>query len=317
MHYYKVYGSKLLSSPKYKILLSSERGFYHDLMALCHNKKDNDRGKLMVCTGNPMTLKDISVNLGVPIISCKKWMDKLINIGLVSFENNYYSIVNFKNLQTTTTYSDDYIKIKKFYEEKLKFLRNISEKKSKYLRNLYNKFNKSLLKIKELEKKTGCKLADISNKLEVINNKQDNIYIPDEEIDNIYILYPTRDKNNKNRSTGKGHKDKEHIKKIIKSGIKTADELKAMITYYVQDCERTKTYLLNFGTYLNKLPETEQAKPQNELRLKSFYTYEEYEELKINNPDILDRYNFRRQDLMRGGNVVAGLYPELKGGSNV
>jgi hypothetical protein len=75
----------------------------------------------------------------------------------------------------------------------------------------------------------------------------------DKEKEYIYMLYPPRDENNNNRSTGKCAKDKDRIAKILKS--KTKEEIEIVIKSYLDDCSETKTYLMNFGTFLNNLPE--------------------------------------------------------------
>lgn len=69
----------------------------------------------------------------------------------------------------------------------------------------------------------------------------------------IYTLYPPRDVNNSNRSTGKTTKNKIKIQQLLKSVGK--DSLEKKINWYLKDCEDTKKYLMNFGTFLNNLPE--------------------------------------------------------------
>ena len=71
-------------------------------------------------------------------------------------------------------------------------------------------------------------------------------------IDKIYGLYPSRDENNGDRSTGKCFKDKAKISKLLGNGI----DLESLITQYILDCQKTKAYLKNFSTFLNQLPET-------------------------------------------------------------
>jgi hypothetical protein len=81
-------------------------------------------------------------------------------------------------------------------------------------------------------------------------NRKDSIV--ENRIDKIYTLYPSRDINDKNRSTGKCSKDKIKISKLLSEG----KDLEKLITQYILDCEKTKTYLKNFSTFLNQLPET-------------------------------------------------------------
>lgn len=73
----------------------------------------------------------------------------------------------------------------------------------------------------------------------------------DYDIDSVYLLYPTTDINNNNKSTGKSCKDKEKISRILKSKY----PLKKAIEFYLSECNRTKCYLKNFGTFLNNLPD--------------------------------------------------------------
>lgn len=76
-----------------------------------------------------------------------------------------------------------------------------------------------------------------------------------QEVEEIYTLYPTRDGNNGNRSTGKCSKDKERIRKHLKT--KPKDELRRIIELYVADCKKSGAYLKNFSTFLNNLPDPE------------------------------------------------------------
>ena len=85
----------------------------------------------------------------------------------------------------------------------------------------------------------------------------------DKEVEEIYLLYPTTDKNKDNQSTGKTSKNKQKIKKILESKY----PLKKAIEFYLSECNRTKCYLKNFGTFLNNLPDesTLDVKQQSEV----------------------------------------------------
>jgi len=75
----------------------------------------------------------------------------------------------------------------------------------------------------------------------------------DNNIQEIYDLYPSTDKNNNKRPTGKCSKDKDKILKLIKSiGF---EQLKLRIEDYLKNCDRTKEWLKNFSVLLNNLPE--------------------------------------------------------------
>jgi len=76
----------------------------------------------------------------------------------------------------------------------------------------------------------------------------------------IYSLYPTRCPV-KNCSTGKSKTNKTKIKSLLKTN--TADELKAMIKRYVSECTTGKTFIKNFSTFLNNLPDYSEPETKN------------------------------------------------------
>lgn len=84
--------------------------------------------------------------------------------------------------------------------------------------------------------------------------------ISEKEIEEIYLMYPTTDKNRDNQSTGKTSKNKQRIKKILESKY----PLKKAIEFYLSECNRTKCYLKNFGTFLNNLPDVELLEDKKE-----------------------------------------------------
>jgi hypothetical protein len=91
--------------------------------------------------------------------------------------------------------------------------------------------------------------------------KKKNIYIPVEDIEAIYQLYPTSDKNYNGRTTGKSIKNKDKIKSILKSKTETKESLINKINNYVSGCYKTNTFLMNFKTFLNNLPEDIKKEP--------------------------------------------------------
>lgn len=95
------------------------------------------------------------------------------------------------------------------------------------------------------------------------DNDNDNNKDKEKEKDNIeyiYSLYPSKCAIS-NRSTGKCAKDKIKIETLLKT--KSVDELSNSINLYIADCLTTKTYIKNFSTFLNNIPDiTEQKKPQ-------------------------------------------------------
>lgn len=71
------------------------------------------------------------------------------------------------------------------------------------------------------------------------------------EIKKIYDMYPSKDKNNSNRSTGKCRNNR--LKIAILLDRMPFDELQRRVKEYVEDCESTKCYIKNFTTFLNTL----------------------------------------------------------------
>lgn len=74
-----------------------------------------------------------------------------------------------------------------------------------------------------------------------------------ESVERIYALYPTKCPVS-GRATGKGTKDKRKIESLLKDG-HSEEELTATITRYVQDCTKDQSYIKNFQTFLNNLPD--------------------------------------------------------------
>lgn len=95
----------------------------------------------------------------------------------------------------------------------------------------------------------------------------------------IYQKYPSRCPI-KGSSTNKSNKDKDKIKDLLKKHSKNT--LLESIKYYVSNCKDTKTYLKNFKTFLNNLPDLEELKKNNhpidERKLQNSGNYETNDE---------------------------------------
>ena len=93
---------------------------------------------------------------------------------------------------------------------------------------------------------------------ELKNDKNDkeekNIYV-NSDIDSVYKQYPTKCPVN-SRALSKSQKDKNKIKTLLKKH--TAEELIKIIQTYIEECKRSKTYVKNFSTFLNNLPDYEE-----------------------------------------------------------
>ena len=75
------------------------------------------------------------------------------------------------------------------------------------------------------------------------------------DVEEVYNNYPSKCPINKT-PTGKGSKNKEKIKKILKT--KTKDELIELQDVYVKSCVNGNRYIKNYSTFLNNLPDREQ-----------------------------------------------------------
>lgn len=93
-------------------------------------------------------------------------------------------------------------------------------------------------------------------------------------IEEIYKAYPTKCQVRK-ASSGKTAKNKDQIKRLLEKG-HTKEELLSTIGRYVDDCVRNGTYMKNFSTFLNNLPdyeeeeEAESTLPENDGGFRDF-----------------------------------------------
>lgn len=79
-----------------------------------------------------------------------------------------------------------------------------------------------------------------------------NVNVNVNDINRIYSLYPSKCPI-KNSSTGKSSKHKDKIKTILKTT--SIDELEKIINRYILECTNDKTWVKNFGTFLNNIPD--------------------------------------------------------------
>lgn len=109
----------------------------------------------------------------------------------------------------------------------------------------------------EFEQALIAQLQGINDKLALLTAKakpikaakQDLVKVSDDDVDEIYAAYPTRDERNGGRNLGKGAKSKELIRKRLMEGKTKADILDAIKMYMDGN-----SYLPNFNTFLNNLP---------------------------------------------------------------
>lgn len=75
-----------------------------------------------------------------------------------------------------------------------------------------------------------------------------------EQIDLIYSMYPTKCLITK-RSLGKSAKNKDKIKSLLTKSKRKPRELLDIITRYSMECKSSGTFMMNFTTFLNNLPD--------------------------------------------------------------
>lgn len=119
----------------------------------------------------------------------------------------------------------------------------------------------------------GCVKMTHNN---IVNNIEDNIDKKDtkkdfsEDVEEIYKLYPAKCPIGK-RSTGKTKKNKDKIKGLLKKDY-TFDQLSSIIKRYIKECMQTDTYIKNFSTFLNNIPDYGEV-PDIKLPTEKLYTY--------------------------------------------
>ena len=73
-----------------------------------------------------------------------------------------------------------------------------------------------------------------------------------EAAERLYAMYPSRCPVSR-RATGKSSKDKERLERLLKAN--TEEELAYKIKRYVKECTEQDSYIKNFATFLNNLPD--------------------------------------------------------------
>lgn len=92
--------------------------------------------------------------------------------------------------------------------------------------------------------------------LQQISNKDTSIQ---EAADRIYDRYPTKCVVS-GRSTGKSRKkDLATIIRLLKKGEYTEETLASVIDRYINDCKQHSSYIKNFSTFLNNIPDYDNA----------------------------------------------------------
>lgn len=116
-----------------------------------------------------------------------------------------------------------------------------------------------MLELNELGK-DGWGLIQIVNGIGILKRKlkeektkkEENLFDSDDDfVDMIYSLYPTKCPK-RGASLGKSKKDKERIKKLLKTY--TKEQIESVVRKEV-DAKYDKEYMQNFSTFLNNFPD--------------------------------------------------------------
>jgi len=127
----------------------------------------------------------------------------------------------------------------------------------------------SQLNIEENGKYTKCiqngYIADTQDRIgkDRINKILSNTGRPKDinDVDDIYNSYPSKCPIT-NRLLGKSSQDKIKIRSLLKD--KPKAEILDAIKYYIFECKKTKTYVKNFKTFLNNIPDIKDLKDREE-----------------------------------------------------
>lgn len=125
----------------------------------------------------------------------------------------------------------------------------------------------------------GIEETLVTNIKEIKRNKNKIKEININECDEIYNLYPSKC-NLRNSSLGKNKKNKSQIQKLLKED--TFENISKRITNYLKNCNKSKTYLKNFTTLLNQLPELEENPQQTQINNETIVVFTDGDDIDPN-----------------------------------
>jgi len=193
---------------------------------LCLAMKSDKPGYIYVTNGIPYTDNDLSILFEIDLKTVQLGLSLFKQYNMIDFLNGgIIEIINFNKHQNL---------------DKIEKARQISRESSKK----YRERQKDLL------------LSD-GHVMQSDETDKDKNKDKDKDIDEIYNKYPSKDKTNNNRSTSKSEKDKDKIRSLLKK--KTKDDIINVIDFYLKECYRTNTFLKNFSTFLNNLPDIKKS----------------------------------------------------------
>lgn len=110
-----------------------------------------------------------------------------------------------------------------------------------------------------------------------------------EAVERLYKMYPSKDVE-RNISTGKCSKDKTRLRTLLKT--KTEEQLAYTITRYLRESAANHSYIKNFSTFLNNLPEYGDAEEEPQVQSNPL---PQITQRFVQQPDGMDEYLRERQ----------------------
>jgi predicted phage replisome organizer len=238
-YYYLKMKENYFDSEEMKILESQKNGIqYQNLyLKLCLlSLKEN--GKLIFKGCLPYDLPMLSTILRVDIDTVKTGIELFARLKLIDILEN--GVMFMSDIQALIGHGSSEAERKAEYRERIK--------------NDQQEVNGTLSG--QVPPELEIEL-EINKKIEIQKSPQaaDNHSLKSEDIKSVYNKYPSRCYIS-NRSTGKNKKNRDKIRALLKNG-QSKESLINLIELYVADCQKTKTFMKNFGTFLNNLPDKE------------------------------------------------------------
>lgn len=211
----------------------------------------------------------------------KEHLDILISKKVIKVDNDFISI-DFLKEQLKE------IKVDKSDKSNSGQIGNLK----RWHRDLYDKFVKSELTLDEAVTKSKLSHPDstpivtpsqnIAEKTRQDKSREEETRVEktivlkpqfcedSESVKTIYSLYPSTCPIKKS-PTGKTSSDRIEIAKVLNDKKYTVDSLSSCINKYVESCTRSKTYIKNFTTFLNNIPDMNEFTPTKTLDDSKYY----------------------------------------------
>ena len=110
-----------------------------------------------------------------------------------------------------------------------------------------------------------------------------------EAVERLYKMYPTKD-SERGQSTGKCSKDKARLRTLLKT--KTEEQIAYTIRRYLQESAANRSYIKNFSTFLNNMPEYDNVEEEAPAQPQPL---PQIAQRAIQQPDGMDDYIRERQ----------------------